>query len=128
MIDPETGTPYDPTGLDGPIEGISGTMELTREIVRVLAPVHPERIILFGSRARGDADAMSDVDLIVVYRTDKRFLDRLDELYSIWDLPVPVDMLAYTPEEFTAMLAHSAFVVDAVREGRDLLEPTGPRS
>jgi predicted nucleotidyltransferase len=45
--------------------------------------VAPLRIILFGSRARGDSDEASDADLIVVYRTEKRFLDRLAELYAL---------------------------------------------
>ena len=48
----------------------------------------------------GGADESSDVDLFVVYRTDKRFLDRLGALYALWDIPIAVDILAYTPEEF----------------------------
>ncbi|MBN1772492.1 MAG: hypothetical protein JXB32_14580 [Deltaproteobacteria bacterium] len=37
------------------------------------------RVILFESTARGRIAARSDVDLVVVQRTERRFLDRLDE-------------------------------------------------
>ncbi|HSB17493.1 MAG TPA: nucleotidyltransferase domain-containing protein [Bryobacteraceae bacterium] len=42
------------------------------EIVRhLVAAVDPERIVLFGSRARGDSRPDSDVDLLIVKETDK---------------------------------------------------------
>ena len=47
------------------------------EIGRLLQSYEPERIILFGSRARRDADIYSDYDLIVVKHTDRPFLERL---------------------------------------------------
>jgi len=97
-------------------------MELERQIARIFAPVKPERVILFGSRARGDADERSDVDLIVVYRTERRFLDRLEELYRLWTLPIGVDILAYTPEEFARLLEESAFVADAAAQGTVIVE------
>jgi predicted nucleotidyltransferase len=97
-------------------------MDMEKEIPRIFAPVNPTRIILFGSAARGTMDEASDVDLIVVYRTEKRFLDRLGELYALWDLPKAVDILAYTPEEFARLLEESAFVADAVAQGRVIYE------
>ncbi len=90
---------------------------LRAEIVRTFATLDPERIVVFGSAARGSGDEHSDVDLIVVYQTSKRFLDRLEELYLRWDLPIAVDILAYTPEEYAEMLGTSAFVQDVVAEG-----------
>jgi hypothetical protein len=44
-------------------------------------------------------------------------LDRLEELYLNWTLSGPVDILAYTPEEFDRMLDETAFIQDAVAEG-----------
>jgi len=99
------------------------------EITNRLKKLDPEKIILFGSAARGEYDGFSDVDLIVVYRTPKRFLDRLGELYSAlgYGIPIDVDMLAYTPEEFASLLEERAFVQDAVKEGVLLYEkqPSG---
>ncbi len=97
-------------------------MDLDREIIRIFAPVRPKRILLFGSRARLDADESSDVDVIVVYETTLRFLDRLAELYLLWDLPIAVDILAYTPDEYERMRVDSAFVSEAEARGRVLLE------
>jgi len=93
-------------------------MTLDQELTRIFTPVHPRFVLMFGSLARGAADAHGDIDLIIVYDTDKRFMERLDELYSLWDLPVAVDMLAYTPEEFERMKRESYFVADAVEHGR----------
>ncbi len=95
-------------------------MSLDERIVRTFAPVSPQRIILFGSQATGTSDEASDVDLIVVYETNKRFLDRLRELYLLWDLRIAVDILAYTPVEFARLMKESAFVQDAVATGREI--------
>jgi len=74
------------------------------EIVRVLLPYEPERILLFGSRARGEADAHSDYDLIVIKRTERPFLERMRDMVPyLVKLARPADILVYTPEEFERM-------------------------
>jgi predicted nucleotidyltransferase len=98
------------------------SMNLDDQIKRIFAPVRPKLVLLFGSRALGTDDDLSDVDLIVVYETDKRFLDRLEELYRLWDLPGGVDILADTPAEFEDMKNRSGFVIDAVKHGRIVVE------
>ena len=101
--------------------------EIEEAAVRSFRRFNPERILLFGSRARGDDDPESDVDLLVVYQTPKRFLARLEELYLAWELPVAVDILAYTPEEFARLLRERAFVQDIAAEGKVLYERHGKR-
>lgn len=95
---------------------------LEQRIIDTFRRFDPERIILFGSRARGKEDEESDVDLVVVYKTNKRFLDRLEELYLSWEIPVAVDILAYTPQEFAEMLRERAFLQDIVADGKVLYE------
>jgi len=75
-------------------------------------------VLLFGSMARGDVGRWSDIDLIVV-KTDKKFLDRLDEIYK--DADVAMDVLVYTPEEFERMKNRS-FIRKAIEEGKVLYE------
>ena len=71
------------------------------EIVTALREYDPERIILFGSRARGDADEHSDYDVVVIKRTDRPFLDRLEAMVPyLRKLNRAVQVLVYTPEEF----------------------------
>ena len=74
------------------------------EIVAILKSYDPERIILFGSRARGEADEYSDYDLIVIKHTDRSFLDRLRDMVPyLRQITRPADILVYTPEEFERM-------------------------
>jgi len=74
------------------------------EIISVLKHYEPERIILFGSRARGEADEQSDYDLVVIKHTDRPFLERLRDMVPyLVKLARPVEILVYTPEEFERM-------------------------
>ena len=95
---------------------------LKQHIVSIFKPFDPKRIVIFGSLARGAWDEMSDIDVIVVYRTNKSFLDRLKELYLSWYIPKAVDILAYTPEEFDHMSQQNFFIQEALNTGEVLYE------
>src|SRR5512135_2503806 len=61
---------------------------------------HPRRIILFGSRARGEARPDSDVDLLAEMESDKTFYERGYELGKLFVLrDWCMDLLVFTPEE-----------------------------
>ena len=97
--------------------------ELKKAIVSSYKKLNPVKIILFGSWCRDEEDKYSDVDIIVIYETKKRFLDRLKELYLMWDIPVAFDILAYTPEEFEKMLKEkNPFIKKINREGEVIYE------
>ena len=97
--------------------------ELKKAIVSSYKKINPAKIILFGSWCRDEEDKYSDVDIIVIYETKKRFLDRLKELYLMWDIPVAFDILAYTPEEFEKMLKEkNPFIKKINREGEVIYE------
>jgi len=97
--------------------------ELERELKRIVGKLKKDKdikfILLFGSLARGDVDNTSDIDLIVVKKTDKKFLDRLDEFYE--DVNVAMDVLVYTPEEFRR-IKDRKFIKTVNEEGRILYE------
>lgn len=95
--------------------------ELQR-ITEQLKLVGVEKIILFGSLAHGRVGLTTDIDLIVVYDTDKRFLDRLEELYAAAQPEMALDILAYTPDEFERLCQERPFVRDAVATGKVLYE------
>jgi len=78
-----------------------------------------ERMILFGSNARGEARRSSDVDLIVVSEKFHRkgIMERAGPLYLEWNLGLPVDFLCYTPEEFRVLSQRGGLVREALREG-----------
>jgi predicted nucleotidyltransferase len=82
------------------------------------------KIILFGSAARGDADDFSDLDLVVLARTNRSFVERLGDVVGFIppDSP-PCDVLVYTPEEFAAMQElGNPFIEKVVAEGITLHE------
>ena len=95
---------------------------LKKEIISTFKSFNPEKIILFGSVARGESDELSDVDLILVYKTEKRFMSRLKELYMSWDIPKAVDILAYTPSEFEDMAKESLFMREVMKTAEVIYE------
>ncbi len=99
-------------------------IDFKHHIISDLAEFNPEKIILFGSYAGDNWDEESDIDIIVVYRTEKKFMDRLEELYMKWNLPKAVDILAYTPDEFADMMKDNFFIKQVVKEGIIIYERT----
>lgn len=88
--------------------------EVVRELVEKYGPV--EKIILFGSQARGDADEYSDLDLIVIKNTNDRFVKRLGDVPP---LPVHADVFVYTPEEFAQMKEdENPFIMSALESAK----------
>ena len=89
---------------------------------RVKRAYSPERIILFGSRARGDNFNTSDFDFIIVSARfrDTPFPERPSEMYDFWDEAVDIEAICYTPEEFARKLRQYGIVRTAAREGIEL--------
>ena len=97
---------------------------LNEIIRRVVRTAQPERVILFGSRARGNARPNSDYDLLVVNRSPEPRYKRSIPIYvALADLPVEVEVTVYTPEEIEEWSeVPQAFVTTALREGKELYE------
>jgi predicted nucleotidyltransferase len=93
--------------------------ELARRAAGPLEEAGAERAIVFGSWARGTADGFSDLDLAVVLRTDLPVPERGRRLAKVVEaLPVAVELLVYTPEEFERGMRTRLGVFDAIaRDG-----------
>jgi len=76
--------------------------EVLNEVKRRLVDgFHPDRIILFGSQARGTADDRSDVDILVVSRFQGERREMMLEMdRALGELDYAFDVLISTPEEF----------------------------
>ena len=100
---------------------------ILREIVRrIRKEVRPQKIILFGSRARGNPHRHSDYDILVVKRTKLSHYRRTIPIYSaLSGLLVPVDVVMYTPFEIHDWSqVPQALITTAMREGKVLYEKT----
>ena len=87
--------------MSRPAKPTSIQPHIDRMVQRIVKRFHPERIILFGSQARGDARPDSDVDLLVVMPFEgSRFEKELEIDKVLWSIPVSVDVIVTTPEEF----------------------------
>lgn len=110
-----------------PANSFSNDEVLLRQMVETIVnEVAPETIILFGSRARGDARVDSDVDLLVVetepFSPQRSRRKEAARLYmALRGLAVSKDILLYSREEFEHFKNSPHHVVGrAYREGRVL--------
>jgi uncharacterized protein len=97
---------------------------------RILSVRTPQAVILFGSRARGDAGPRSDIDLLIVERENPlpRHQRATDYRLALWDIDIDcdIDILVYTPEEIEDWSeVPNAFPTTAIREGKVLYENPG---
>ena len=93
---------------------------LIAEVVRrIVASVQPEKIVLFGSAARGEARAGSDLDFLVIKRCSQR-RELAGEIYKhLVGVGIPVDVVVVTPDDIKRYGASPAMVIEpALREGR----------
>jgi predicted nucleotidyltransferase len=106
-VKPVTGLPEAYTTL-GEVIGMARRTTATRRkaliariVKRIATRFHPEKIILFGSHARGDAGPDSDVDLLVVMPVRGSKLEqRLKIRGALHDFAAPLDVIVTTPEEY----------------------------
>src|SRR5580692_2989583 len=88
-------------GMQRIVKKIDVKAEIDRMVKRIVRIFHPQKIILFGSQARGDAGPDSDVDLLVVMPVEGSIAkQRLEISLALPDLPLTVDIILTTPESF----------------------------
>ena len=97
--------------------------EIQRYLSLLQEHYQPERVLLFGSLAAGNTSDWSDIDLVIIKETNKRFLDRTKEVMQLLRPKVGVDILVYTPAEFAQLSQERAFVrTEIVEKGKVLYE------
>lgn len=82
----------------------------------------PEKIILFGSAARGEYDDANDLDFLIIKKDVPLYgIDRMRELDEIIERNIAADMLVYRPDEFENRIRlGDPFIKAILREGRVL--------
>jgi len=105
-------------------------------IVEKLKPLHPYKIILFGSYAYGNPNADSDIDLLVVLNTDKTpksFRENMENKLlvrnTLWEVnkKTSIDLIVHTKpmyQKFNAL--GSMFSKELLEKGKVLYEADNP--
>lgn len=103
------------------------TQDKINEIVNKIATLYsPDKVILFGSYASGNANENSDLDFIIVKNTDMPKHKRGVELRRLlFGSLVPMDLKVYTPSEFDMELKYKySFLNSAIKNSKLLYERT----
>jgi uncharacterized protein len=79
------------------------------------------KVVLFGSAARDTETRKSDIDMMIVMDTDKRFFDWYDAFDDIYEIikGKSIDLLIYTPQELDN-ISHRQFIRSILSEGKTI--------
>ncbi len=95
---------------------------------RLAEEYRPERIVLFGSHARGGAGPDSDVDLLVVMPTERDPVDVQVDMRMKLRPPFPLDLLVRTPQRVAERLGMGdSFMREVMEKGEVLYEASDRR-
>jgi predicted nucleotidyltransferase len=74
---------------------------LDKIVDRIVSKFSPDKIIIFGSAAKGNAHENSDVDVLIIMDTELSYYKRTAPIaVAMRGIPVAMDMIVLTPEEY----------------------------
>ncbi|MBI3027508.1 nucleotidyltransferase domain-containing protein [Candidatus Woesearchaeota archaeon] len=81
-----------------------------------------DKLIFFGSRAKGTYKKGSDYDFILVSKDFRgiKFTDRTSKIYPYWKYKDSIEPLCYTPKEFNKLKKQITIVREAVEHGIEI--------
>ncbi|MDD1729413.1 MAG: nucleotidyltransferase domain-containing protein [Methanospirillum sp.] len=112
-----------------PVLSSSAISPVVDEIVRrILSIIHPEKIILFGSYAKGNQTQDSDIDILIIMNSTLPRHKRSIPLYrALMDIHIPQDILVYTPKEVAEWAeVSSSFITSSLQSGIVLYDKNSP--
>ena len=97
--------------------------DILKEIIkRVVDVAHPERIIMFGSAARGEMGLNSDIDLLVIKDGKFDYYRILGDIYkNLHGVRQAVDVVLVTPKQVEQYRnTHCLVIAPALKDGREV--------
>ena len=94
-------------------------VNLIRKFLKSIKSINLDRVILFGSYARGEESENSDVDLLIVSDdfVGTRSFERGEEFYLNWNYDLDVDFVCLSNKELEAGRGGFGIISRALREG-----------
>lgn len=93
-------------------------------VTKIVDSYKPEKVILFGSLARGEIRNDSDIDLLIIKRSDKKRPFRVKDVFAVLrgiERNYPLDAIVYTPEEIEKRVYLGDYFINRVlAEGKVL--------
>ena len=95
-------------------------VEIKSFIDRIAGACNLKAIIIFGSVAKGTSDENSDLDIMVILETDMTYYERMLAVRkAIGVTSIPIDILAFTPEEVNATKGKRGSIIsEALNTGK----------
>ena len=97
--------------------------EINDQVQVIVKKYRPDKIILFGSHAKGNVSPDSDVDLLVIIDTGQSTWDLAVEISSVLKHSFPMDIIVRTPQEVARRLKYGDFFIkNIIEQGKVLYE------
>jgi predicted nucleotidyltransferase len=108
------------TSVSKPVSNDEETLKVI--VSKITEAIDPQKIILFGSWARGEGGPHSDIDLLIIQESTLARPQRYAQVRRLfWGMGLPMDILVYTPEEFARYQSvPGSFTHTVVHEGKVL--------
>jgi predicted nucleotidyltransferase len=92
-------------------------------IALIVREIDPDKIILFGSRLKGNCDEHSDIDLLIIksgIESRRRIAQKLHK--ALFAIPAAFDILVETPERIANLRSDDGFIISEAIAGSVLYE------
>ncbi len=95
--------------------------EVDEKVQTIVRKYRPDKIVLFGSYAKGNPSPDSDVDLLVIIATERSTWDLAVEISLALKHTIPMDIIVRTPQEIAKRLKHGDFFIKNIIENGKVL-------
>lgn len=98
--------------------------EIENLVQRIVERIQPQKVLIFGSYAKGTATLKSDLDILVIKETGLPMANRADDLKPVLArLLIPVDVHIYTAEEVAEYgKERFSFIESVLKSGKVIYE------
>lgn len=104
------------------VQTTTNNLKIIKNYFKKLKKINVERVIFFGSRAKGNFHNDSDFDLIVVSKKFENLKqgNRVLLSYKLWENDFALELLCYTPKEFEERKNGLNIVSEALKTGIEI--------